>query len=615
MKTRHNALYSLIVWVAVWGMLNLVMGCGSNSNALNQPAANTERPPAPTSFGALKFDVQWPEQATRVIPVETARLYVRVTGEGIYGDYYSDAQTDAGITKVIERPNSSTDALRVPIGYKLITIYAADASGKVLAYGQGTATIQPEQSATVNVTLSELTAADQKIMEAVQYVMEQEANPPTSFAEIRAGAQQIKSYADEAISLGGSGSRATNAGHMIAAMMELSVAGCDLADRWGLSLEQDQWGDTVIVGPVAGATAWMTPDPVRAVRMAADMGRLSVAGASLTPSNFIDPVTRVTQSQTRLVTKAKTRGTRAASGFPLPINPGKVQTDMAEVFLPALNRVKAHADALSFTTQMELPYPYDTIDAERFATEDCLIISPGDEIVLRAVIALLQGVTNQFLAYDLTLPDDYQPLENAASYDANSNGQITPSEYMPPAPFGTLRTDGQQRLATALDSYRVAMDAMIAAANALLVRPWQVYEAGALFNAEPDYDWWYEYDFNTGEYIWHEETYNFGSETKRLSMLRDICKELRPALNGTFMLSQSYNGLGTDVDINIPAVFTSPIADLRGILPTFTMLDPNTIVLNKGGFPDPTFGGLVPGGVPERLLYPSTNGSTGVWIY
>lgn len=619
MRQRYHALRALITCVTVGALLWLLAGCSSTSNQFMPPSGGDgNNPPTPTSFGSLRFEVQWP--TTRVIPTETQQLFVRVTGEGIYGDYHSGSQTDAGMTAVIDRPESGemttgTTQLRVPIGYKLITIYAADATGKVLAYGQGTAAIQPEQSATARVTLSPLTAADQKIMAAIQYVMDQEANPPTSFVQVKTSAQQIKGFAEQAVSLGGSGSRAANAGHLIAAMMEVSIAGCDLADRWGFSMQQDEWGDTEIVGPVTGATAWMTPDPVRAVRMAADMGRFSVAGASLTPSNFLDPITRMTQSQSQLVSRAQTRSTRSISRFPLPMNPGTVQADMAQVFLPALNAARSHIDALDFSIPMEMPYPYDTIDAGRFADEGCLIVAPGDEDALRAVVSLLQGVTNQFLAYDLTLPDGYQPLESAASYDANHDGQITPNEYMPTTPFGTLCPDGQQRMSVALASYKEAMDAMIASANAHLVRPWQLYEAGELFQSEPDYHYWYEYDYYTHQYVWHEEIYNFGSDTKRLSMLRDICMEVRPALNGTFMVSQSYNGLGADFNINIPAVFTSPIADMRNILPTFTMLDPTTVVLKRGAFPDPTFGDLIPDGVPERLLYPSATGSTEVWIY
>ncbi len=557
-------------------LLSILAGCSSNALS-GKHVSDAKVPPAPTQFGQLTFAVQWPAES-RAIPAATTSLFVRVSGTGIYGDPMNP-QNDGRMTMTITRPANSGTLANVPIGYKLITIYALDSAGTMLAYGQSSATIEPEQTASAHVTLTATTAADQQIADASALLA---SSNPTSFAETKQIATDIVALANQAITLGNS-PRATTQAHVLLALASLTTAACDLAIKWELPFDSGGAG-AVVTPPVMAVDPWVAPDPVPAVRM---MARLSTPGTALTAlsvDGFTAPMTTLTRKPVSLQTRSR-QGTVG-----LPVDPVAVQQDLADIMLPALTAAQTHLDDVSLTEPLEIPSPGDG---------NAIVLDQGDVKIVQAELALMRGLFHQLLAYDLTLPADFTISQMPLEYDANTDGRITPAEYMPAAPFGTLRATGAANMAAALVDYRTALDDIIAASDYHLQRPWQLYEVGELFRAHPNYDYY------TG--------YSVGESTYIVSKVRDACKLMRPALDGAYTLSPSYTGLGSDVTINIPSLFTSPIQDIRAILPTFTILGPDTIVLKQGAFPDPTFGGLVPGGIPDSLLYP--RGDMNVWIY
>jgi hypothetical protein len=111
----------------------VLMGCGGGGKQL------------PT--GALSIRIVFPPQ--RIIPPETQRVRVKVSGEGL----------TEPVEKIAERPSTEGGEVTVvftdlPVGSKTVTANAEDRYGTRRAIGSAEATVVAGQTATVDVELN-----------------------------------------------------------------------------------------------------------------------------------------------------------------------------------------------------------------------------------------------------------------------------------------------------------------------------------------------------------------------------------------------------------------------------------------------------------------------------
>jgi hypothetical protein len=122
-------------WLITMSLLVAVvlMGCGGGGKQL------------PT--GALSIRIVFPPQ--RIIPPETQRVRVKVSGEGL----------TEPVEKIAERPSPEGGEVTVvftdlPVGSKTVTANAEDRYGTRRAIGSAEATVVAGQTATVDVELN-----------------------------------------------------------------------------------------------------------------------------------------------------------------------------------------------------------------------------------------------------------------------------------------------------------------------------------------------------------------------------------------------------------------------------------------------------------------------------
>jgi hypothetical protein len=550
-----------------------LVGCSSNStSSLGQPA------PEATAYGSLRFEVQWPNRA---IPTGTDAIVIRVLGERIFQVY--ETNDARGMVVSIPYGTSTSVIDRVPVGAKLIFAGAWDNDeGKYLAYGQTTATVDPGQVANASVTMTAMTAngPDDKIVQAVDVMMPEVE--PTSFQGVKDIATQVNTLATAAITTG-AGTRAEVQGRILRALAVLTSGAADCAIAW--QVPYDTGDDPAPPPPVAAKAAWMLPNMAEPV---AAMGKIIVEPEGMVDADLYRGALLTPVQQSANLVQTATRQT-GDTEWEMPAL-STLQAGLETHLLPALVNARADLAAINLTTPIILPTEQD---------ENGLFIDQGDVQYLLASIDLITGMVRTWLAYDVTIPDGFE-FGDPAQFDANHDGSITPAEYLPPAPFGMLRTGGAQHLAQALTCFQNALDNSKAGITHHLSRYGRMQEAGELINSDCSIEAYQETASN-------------------LSLVRDIAAEFRTALSGPYCLSPYLTGLDADMTINLSAPFTTPITNIRSIMPTFTLIDPNLATIQPGGYPVDattglvTFGGLIPSGVPTDWLYPQ--GDVTVWIY
>jgi hypothetical protein len=192
------------------------------------------------------------------------------------------------------------------------------------------------------------------------------------------------------------------------------------------------------------------------------------------------------------------------------------------------------------------------------------------------------------LAYDLNPGTFYDIQRDLYQYDTSpADGKVTPSEYMAPAPFGRLATGGAARMAAALAAYRAAADSVVDGVNATLAETVDDHE---LLPVKTDAQ--------------------VCADVQNAGLIATVLKQ---ALAGSYVLDAATFDLSEDVTINLPNFFTSPIADFRSVLPTFTVISPDVCSIEPPtGWPDRTFGNLFPAGLPDSILYPTRSVNIGI---
>ncbi|HLK56357.1 MAG TPA: hypothetical protein VKU00_07320, partial [Chthonomonadaceae bacterium] len=168
------------------------------------------------------------------------------------------------------------------------------------------------------------------------------------------------------------------------------------------------------------------------------------------------------------------------------------------------------------------------------------------------------------------------PFQSAISDVFPGISVLTPSLYMPPAPFVTLNSGGTARFPIIKTDLSMAMSKALVALDALAARQDNVRH---LINAS-----------------------NLDIPT-----LRNDIKEFQSAL--TRPTTVTVLGIPTGVVINLNAWFIHPPADLHLFEPTYTLdlLDQagqGNFIATVSNYPDKTFGGLITG-LPDANYYRS----------
>lgn len=193
---------------------------------------------------------------------------------------------------------------------------------------------------------------------------------------------------------------------------------------------------------------------------------------------------------------------------------------------------------------------------------------------LAAEIDLSRALANLGSAYNL----------NAGNYNFfapatfNFSAPITPAQYFPASPFGLLNANGASSTKIGLQQFMASATDATSAINSVQQRGSSPgFLLGSVSSATLS---------SLSSTVLTDQNFLSGPSTTTL-------------ISGT---GQSYN-----VMVNLPAFLNSPPADLKSLLPTLVPVGPSgSGNLLTRTFPDLTFGGLFPGGIPAAVFNPAT---------
>jgi len=529
----------------------LLAGCGGGSSILSGSGA--------AGSGALRIQVQWPE-AGRVIPAATTRLVITVTGQGL------TRALEGVIDRAANPEQNSFVFTPVPVGTKTVAIKGYDAANKLLAQGSGSTVIENDQTATVEITLAELTDADREVALGLEHIAAALAQRHAhNYAGAQSEFQAALGHFETALAAVPN-HEAANAGWIIA---KGGYVVCDLRIKYATWFV-DTGGGAAAPMPLAGTVR-------SALSAAAQTLDVLALGSALRSSEALRlPL----EGMLREVTRARRMGASSRQTEP-PFPVDQAIADLRNIVLPALQQMLAHLEPLE-KSDLALQIT-DLPEVGMY-----IVMDYGDVLLLAGWLHGAVAALNQVLAYNLNPGTFYDIHRDLYQYDTSpADGKVTPSEYVAPAPFGRLATGGAARMATALAEYRTTADLVVQGVTATLSEPGDDHELLPV---------------NTDAQV--------RADVQEAGM---IAAELARALTGPYVLYAAMFDLPEDVTINLANFFTSPIADFRSVLPTFTVISPDVYSIEPPtGWPDRTFGNLFPAGLPDSILYPTGGVDIGI---
>lgn len=191
----------------------------------------------------------------------------------------------------------------------------------------------------------------------------------------------------------------------------------------------------------------------------------------------------------------------------------------------------------------------------------------ADLKILTGAAQALAGIVSVSVAYNLD-PGTYydnRSFSNPAALDTNHDLKLTASEYVAPAPFGTLRTGGAQNFRDTLTFLGSSVTSLNAGITAKL--------------NEQD------------------------AASEAVQLTADVRPQLIKAQGFVPTIQSFVNGVATipntPVRINLPGFFNNPVNDLHTIAPTFSYNASTREVTPVAG---QTFNGLFPDGIPTDIF-------------
>jgi len=261
------------------------------------------------------------------------------------------------------------------------------------------------------------------------------------------------------------------------------------------------------------------------------------------------------------------------------LTPAQVQTQIA-----ALDTTLSKAEVALAVVKADPNYVYTLADPSQPGnTASTVKVGSAEIQILSAVISIVRSLANGALAYDAD-PSTFS--FNAPAAGGFSGVSVGPAQYLPAAPFLTLGTDGGTRLGTVKTELIATADSGTAALESVKTRS----NAGFLINP--------------GTLV----------TTGQLSVAEAQITAYKAYLTGVQTVPVTLNGNTVSTRVNLGAFLDHPPTDLRTLLPTLPISQNSSgTVLTMNGFPDLTFGGLFPDGLPVKpavFTLPVTSSTT-----
>ena len=210
-----------------------------------------------------------------------------------------------------------------------------------------------------------------------------------------------------------------------------------------------------------------------------------------------------------------------------------------------------------------------------------------------------------------------QPSTIYIALDKNHDGKLSPAEYLPASPYLTLRDPAL--LATAQQAMQAVVDRETKGIDGVLARP-----ADAAFlvsNTQQVQQLLAEVRDHVAPLIKQASTGPVTIELPHYQPLNTAVQTADPPppppgsnQGGVFSIQPPPAPGGSEppappvfttesVTVNLAAWFAHPPADLKAFAPTFTLSSQGVPDIGLTSYPDPTFGGLYPNGLPKDLVF------------
>ena len=213
-------------------------------------------------------------------------------------------------------------------------------------------------------------------------------------------------------------------------------------------------------------------------------------------------------------------------------------------------------------------YTYTLADPSQPSSTAATVKVGSAEIqVLAAAVSAVRSLTNLSLAYNAD-PGTFD-FNAVIPQSAFSGGTLPAAHYLPASPFLTLNPDGTTRMAAVGSELNNVAVQGVAAIEAVKTR-------------------------NSNGYLLNPGTL---VSTGQLTSAETQIKSVQAYLTGTQTITLTMNGQTFPTQIALSAFIAHPPADLKALLPALQVSADGTYV-TRAAFPDTTFGGLFPGGLP-----------------
>jgi len=264
-----------------------------------------------------------------------------------------------------------------------------------------------------------------------------------------------------------------------------------------------------------------------------------------------------------------TAGTRSAAAVISDTSdPDDIQ---AELF-----RVAANVDASVYYMKVAAQYLESNpsqkfiIPRDIFSPELKYFIDKGDLEMIVGILSYLKAFIYAGTAYNM---EDGGFDWDATPVDSDESGYIEPYEYLPTGIWGTLRSDGAQRLTKA----KASLEDAITYINSGI-------------------------DYALGETSEENEFIPVGTDPEMREDLLSLKNAMQFVYNLTHIDTKADSNLSDIVIVNLGAFFDSPAPDWKTLAPTCFDHKCRYVKRNSAGIPsvpDPTFSGLIPDGIPN----------------
>ena len=252
-----------------------------------------------------------------------------------------------------------------------------------------------------------------------------------------------------------------------------------------------------------------------------------------------------------------------------------IQTDIKNVIRPMLERVGGYLQIVETYGGSSFSFPMGTTSWDGYTLVDIgdVNLFHGALLATRWALAIPASYNLNMGSYNV----DVSPYDR----DINHNGLLTPSEYVPASPCLTL-TSSATMTGAKLDM-TTACDKIIAGINATLAETSDNYDL----------------------IKWH--TPNEGPTQAELLEIKSYVTQLKTSMNSAVTITIDEEDEPVSFRIFAGAWNTNPPADLKAMFPTQELVRWRNnwegeydygMIDAENGFPDDTFGGIFPDGMP-----------------